>query len=125
MLNQVIIVGRVTREIEVRLIEGQKKVCELHLAVQREYKNYDGNYDVDFIKVILWDNLADIVSSFCKKGTMVAVKGRLQIRKTEVGDIKLNLMELIGMRVVYLSPRKLELEENGDSLAEVENSVDE
>ena len=109
MLNQVVVVGRLVKDLEVKKLESDKKVCELTLAVQREFKNYDGEYDVDFIKCQLWDSLAESCASYARKGNMLAVKGRLSVKKTEVKDTKINLIEFIGTRVVYLSSNQKEL----------------
>ncbi len=107
MLNQIILVGRLVEDLSVKRLEEGKKVGELILAVQREFKNMDGQYDTDFIKCVCWDHLADSIEPFCKKGSLIAVKGRLQIKKTVVGETKLNMLELIAMRVIYLSLNKI------------------
>jgi len=112
MLNQVVLVGRLVKDLEVKRLENDKKICELTLAVQREFKNYDGEYDVDFIKVYLWDALAESCAHYAKKGNMLAVKGRISIKKSEIKEVKINLIEIIGTRVVYLSSNNYLKEED-------------
>ena len=59
MLNQSIIVGRIVREPEVRETENGNKVTNITLAVQRPYKNIDGEYETDFISCVLWKGIAE------------------------------------------------------------------
>lgn len=113
MLNQIIIVGRVVQNLEIKITDDNKKVAELIVAVQREFKNMEGTYDTDFIKCTVWDHLAESVATYCKKGNMVAVRGRLQIKKITVQDIKINALELIAMRIHYLSAHKSDPQDEG------------
>ncbi|CCV64454.1 Single-stranded DNA-binding protein [Alteracholeplasma palmae J233] len=106
MLNQVVLVGRLTKDPEiVKLVDG-RKVSEITIAVKRAFKNYDGEYETDFIKCVLWENLAVYLHKYCHKGDLIAVKGRLQIKKIEK-DNKINqTLELIGEKISYLSGNK-------------------
>lgn len=104
MLNQIILIGRLVQDPEIKIIESGKKVSEITIAVRRAFKNMDGQYDTDFIRVTLWEGLAETVTSYMKKGTLVAVSGRTQIRKYEVSEDRfLNIIEIIAERVTYLS----------------------
>ena len=78
MINQVVIVGRLVEKPIVEENENEKKVCNITLAVPRSYKNDEGIYDTDFIKCILWNSIAEHTIEYCKKGDIVAVKGKLQ-----------------------------------------------
>ena len=78
MLNQVVIVGRLVEKPIVEENQNEKKVCNITLAVPRSYKNDEGIYDTDFIKCILWNSIAEHTIEYCKKGDIVAVKGKLQ-----------------------------------------------
>lgn len=71
MLNQVVLVGRLTDDLEVTETENGKKVASLILAVQRSYKNSDGIYEADFIKCTLWNAVASSTSEYCKKGDII------------------------------------------------------
>ena len=77
MLNQVVLVGRLTDDITVREKENKKKVAYITLAVQRSFKNQDAVYEADFIRCVLWDAIADSTAEYCKKGDLVGIKGRL------------------------------------------------
>ncbi len=104
MLNQLILIGRLTHDPETKVLSDSRKVSEVTLAVQRCFKNIDGQYDTDFIKVSLWEGLATAVENYCKKGVMIAVKARIQTYKLELDDEKkINMLEVIGERVTFLS----------------------
>ena len=84
MLNQVILVGRLTDDLEITETDTGKKVTTLILAVQRTYKNSDGIYEADFIKCILWNAVASSTSEYCKKGDIIGIRGRLQVSTYEL-----------------------------------------
>lgn len=86
MLNQVVLVGRLTSDLEAKETESGKKVVSLTLAVPRSYKNMDGEYDTDFLDVVLWDTIAENTVEYCRKGDMVGIKGRLQASTYETED---------------------------------------
>lgn len=73
MLNQVILVGRLTGDLEVTEIENGKKVTTLNLAVQRSFKNADDEYETDFIRCVLWNQIATNTSEYCKSGDLIGV----------------------------------------------------
>lgn len=104
MLNDVILIGRLTHEPQMKTLDDGRKVCDINLAVRRSFKNINGEYDTDFIKVTLWEGLADIVCKYTFKGCLLTVKGRLQTRRYEISEEKaINICEVIGERVTYLS----------------------
>ncbi|NLN50793.1 MAG: single-stranded DNA-binding protein [Acholeplasmataceae bacterium] len=110
MLNQVLLIGRLTADPLVRELESGKKVCDINLAVQRSFKNQDGLYETDFIPITLWQGLAETLSQFCQKGTLIAVRGRVQVRTSFIHDKSIPTLEIIGERITYLSAGKKELE---------------
>lgn len=107
MLNQVVLVGRLTSDLEVKETESGKKVVSLTLAVPRSYKNVDGEYDTDFLDIVLWDTIAENTVEYCRKGDMVGVKGRLQASTYETEDgSKRKVTEVVAERVSFLSSKK-------------------
>ena len=106
MLNQVVLVGRLTKDAEVKEVEEGKKVAHITLAVQRSIKNVDGEYDTDFIGCTVWNGIANSVSEYCHKGDIIGVKGRLQM--TMIED-KYGV-EVVAEKVTFLSSRKPEEE---------------
>ena len=104
MLNQTILIGRLAQDPEVKILEDGRKVSDITLAVQRPFKNMEGNYDTDFIRITVWEGLATSIESFCHKGVMIAVKGRLQTWKYEISeDKKITMIEVIADRISFLS----------------------
>ncbi len=107
MLNQIILVGRLTHDIEVKILEDGRKVSDLTLAVQRPFKNMEGVYETDFIRCTAWEGLATAIESYCTKGVMVALKGRVQTWKYELDEEKkLTMLDVIAERITYLSSPK-------------------
>lgn len=78
MLNQIVIVGRLVKDLEIIEIESGKKTCNLTIAVPRSYKNINGDYDNDYIDCVLWHGIAENTVSYCKKGDLLGIKGRVQ-----------------------------------------------
>lgn len=112
MLNQSILVGRIVRDPEVRETENGNKVTNITLAVQRPYKNINGEYDTDFISCVLWKGVAETTAEYCKKGDLIGIRGRIQTRTVDLNDEnRHNLMEIIAERVTFLSSKKTEVEE--------------
>lgn len=104
MLNQLVLIGRLTQDPEIKVLDDGRKVSHITLAVQRAFKNMDGNYDTDFIKITVWEGLASAIESYCTKGTLIAVKARLQTYKMEIEAEKtINMLEVIAERITFLS----------------------
>ena len=78
MTNGVYLIGRLVRDPEIKELESGKKVCNITLAVQRPFKNADGEYETDFFDCSLWEGIAFNTSEYSKKGDLIGVKGRLQ-----------------------------------------------
>lgn len=80
MLNKIFIMGRLTRDPELRRTNNGTAVASFSLAVDRDYKNADGTKETDFIDVVAWRQSAEFVSKYFSKGRMAVVEGRLQMR---------------------------------------------
>lgn len=80
MLNEIIVMGRLTRDPEMRQTGSGKDVANFTLAVDRDFKSQSGERETDFIDCVAWGNSAGFVSKYFGKGRMAVVKGRLQIR---------------------------------------------
>ncbi len=107
MLNQIVLVGRLVKEVEVKKLESGKKVSNVVLAVPRPFKNEEGMYDTDFIECVLWDGIAENTSNYCHKGDIIGVKGRIQTREIEKEDgTKNKIQEVIAEKVTFLSSKK-------------------
>lgn len=103
MINSVTLVGRLTKDAEVKTLESGKKVCNITIAVPRSYKNKEGMYDADFVDCTLWESVASNTGEYCKKGDVVGLKGRLETNLREKDGIKIKELKVVAERVSFLS----------------------
>ena len=80
MLNRIILMGRLTRDPELRRTGSGTAVTSFSLAVDRDFKSQSGEKETDFIDIVAWRNTAEFVSKYFTKGRMAVVEGRLQLR---------------------------------------------
>ncbi len=106
-MNQIVLVGRLTKDPEVIETENNKKVSSIVLAVQRPFKNTNGLYETDFIRCALWNGIASNTAEYCHCGDVVGIKGRLQTNsyQDQDGNTKYSI-EVIAERVTFLSSKK-------------------
>lgn len=106
MLNKIILMGRLTRDPELRRTQAGTAVVSFSLAVDRDYKDQSGEKETDFIDIVAWRNTAEFVSKYFTKGRMAVVEGRLQIRDwTDKDGGKRRSAEVIAENV-YLGDSK-------------------
>lgn len=106
MLNQIVLVGRIALDPEVKEVDNGKMVSNLRLAVPRSYKNENGEYDTDFIDVTLWNGIAQNTAEYCKVGDIVGVKGRMQTNTYEKEDGKKeSKLNVVAEKVTFLSSK--------------------
>ena len=108
--------GRIAKAPETKTSENGRKFATLTLAVPRNYKNANGEYDTDFLDCTLWSSVAESTSEYCKTGDMIGVKGRVQSRIIESPDgLKRRKTEIVAERVTFLtsnsSRREKDIEE--------------
>ncbi len=103
MLNQVVLVGRLTADPEIITTETGKKKTVVNVAVNRPFKNSDGIYETDFIRCILWNGIAANTTEYCSKGDVVGIKGRIQTSSYEENNEKKYITEVIAERVSFVS----------------------
>ena len=80
MLNQISIMGRMTRDPELRSTQSGKSVASFTLAVERDFKSQSGEKETDFVDCVSWGQTGEFVSKYFTKGSMAIVNGRLQLR---------------------------------------------
>lgn len=103
MLNRIILIGRLTRDPELRYIPSGQPVASFTLAVDRPFVNQQGERGTDFIDIVAWRRLAEQVTQHLSKGRLVAVEGRLQIRSYETQDgQKRRVAEVVADAVRFL-----------------------
>ncbi len=108
MLNQAILVGRLTKEPEVIETENGKKVSNISIAVPRAFKNADGEYETDFIDISLWNSIAENAAEYCKKGDIIGVKGRIQVDSFEKDGEKRFATKVVAEKITFLSSKAQE-----------------
>ena len=101
MLNQVILVGRLTDKPKMQEVKNGKKITVITIAISRPFKSINGEYDCDFIDCILWDNMASNTIEYCKKGDMLGIRGRIQS-----SSYKKNKLEVFTEKVTFLTNSK-------------------
>lgn len=107
MLNRICIVGRLTKDAELRITPNGNNVTNFTVAVDRDRKGKDGNKETDFINVVTLGKLAEVCAEYLQKGKMCSVEGRLQIRQyTDKEGQKRSITEILADGVQFLSPRE-------------------
>lgn len=86
MLNNVIIMGRLTRDPELRRTQGGTAVTSFTMAVDRDFKSQSGEKETDFIDVVAWRNTGEFAAKYLAKGRMAVVEGRIQVRDWQDKD---------------------------------------
>jgi single-strand DNA-binding protein len=102
--NQVILMGNLTRDPELRQTPNGQNVCSFSLALNRSYKGSDGNWQeaTDFIDVVAWGPLGERVAQYLSKGRPALVNGRLQSRSWEQDGQKRSKVEVVAQDVTFL-----------------------
>lgn len=102
MLNRIIVMGRLTRDPELRRTNSGNAVTSFTVAVDRDFKPQSGEKETDFIDVVAWRNTAEFVSKYFSKGRMAVVEGRLQLRDwTDKDGNKRRTAEIVANNVYF------------------------
>lgn len=88
MINNVVLIGCLTRDVDLRHTPQNQAVGQFTLAVNRNFKNQNGEYDADFINCVIWGKSAENLANWAKKGNLVGITGRVQTRNYEGADGK-------------------------------------
>ena len=115
MLNRVILIGRLTRDPELKYIPSGTPVATFTLAVNRPFTNKMGEREADFVPIVVWRKQAENCANYLSKGSLVAVDGRLQVRSYEQDGQRRYVTEVVAEDVRFLDGR-------GDSQARSEIS---
>ena len=101
-MNKVEIIGRTTTDVELRTTSNMKSVCSFQMAVDKRKKE-DG---ADFINFVAWGNVAELISKYVTKGSMLGVVGRLQTRAYEKNGEKRTAYEVNVEEITFIEPKK-------------------
>lgn len=116
MLNNVVLIGRLVRDPDLRYSPSGTAVANFTLAVDREFKNEDGEKEADFIPVVVFKKQAENCANYLKKGRLVAIKGRIQVRTYEDKDgNKRWVTEVIAENVRFLDYGKKDGQDQSNS----------
>ena len=102
MLNTITIIGRLGKDIELRSTASGDSVCSFSLAVDRDFKNKDGNKDTDWLDCVVWRNDADYLYKYAHKGDLLCISGRLQTRAWMDKDDRKHIATEIVSKSVYI-----------------------
>lgn len=103
MLNRVILIGRLTRDPELRYTPSGVAVTQFTLAVDRQFSNQQGEREADFINIVTWRQLAETCANYLRKGRLTAVEGRIQTRNYENNEgRKVYVTEVVADNVRFL-----------------------
>lgn len=103
MLNRIILIGRLTRDPELRYTPAGVAVTQFTLAVDRNFTGQNGEREADFIPVVTWRQLAETCANYLRKGRLTAVEGRIQVRNYENNEGKrVYVTEVIADNVRFL-----------------------
>lgn len=116
-LNQVILMGNLTRDPELRQTPGGQAVCNIGLALNRSYKDQNGEWQeaTDFIDIVAWGPLGERVAQYLHRGSRCLVQGRLQSRSWEQEGVKRTKVEVLAGDVTFLDSRAESAEDGGYS----------
>lgn len=123
MLNHINLIGRLTRDPELRHTASGVAAASFTLAVERDFKRDNGDRETDFIDIVAWQNTAEFVSKYFTKGRMAVVSGRLQIRSwTDKEGSKRRSAEVVADNIYFGDSKKdsaAPAEPPGDAFAEL------
>ena len=123
MLNKIILMGRLTRDPELRHTGSGTAVASFTVAVDRDFKGQGGEKETDFIDIVAWRNTAEFVSKYFTKGRTAVIEGRLQIRAwTDKDGGKRRSAEVIADNVYFGDSKKESFADQG--FAEIEDDGD-
>jgi len=123
-LNQIVLIGNLTRDPELRYTPDGTPVTSFTVAVNRPFVNRQGEREADFVPIVVWRKRAETCSEYLMKGSQVAVEGRLQVRNYEDKDgIRKWVTEVVARRVDFLQRLKKQFPSQ-ISEEETQNEID-
>ena len=105
-MNRAILIGRLTRDPELRTTPTCRDVCQFSVAVSRNFTNANGEREADFINCVVWDKQAENLVKYQKKGNQIAVEGRIQTRNYDDKDgKKVYVTEILASNISFLDSK--------------------
>ena len=107
LINDVVLVGRLTKDPELIDTDNGKKRAYITLAVPRKFKNVDGIYETDFIRVTLWNIIALNTKEYCKTGDLLGIRGRIQVNSYKDSEDNVRYStDVIAEQITFLTSKK-------------------
>ena len=122
MKNTVILIGRITKDIELRTTSNGTDVVKFTIAIPRDYKNANGDYESDFVSITAYKQSAKYLNEYAKKGDLVGVKGRIMTGTYEKDGEKKYKQDIIADSLSLLSP-SAKKEEKQEEEKEIKRDV--
>ena len=105
-MNKALLIGRLTKDPELRTTPTGRNVCQFSIAVNRNYTNASGEREADFINCVVWDKQAENLTRYQKKGNQIAVEGRIQTRNYDDKDgKKVYVTEVLASNISFLDAK--------------------
>ncbi|HJE19842.1 MAG TPA: single-stranded DNA-binding protein [Aliicoccus persicus] len=106
MINTVVITGRMVKDLDLRYTNNAKAVGSGTLAVDRQFKNAQGEKETDFLNFVIWGKSAEALANFTKKGSLIGITGRLQVRTYENNEgRKVWVTEVVAENFTFLESK--------------------
>lgn len=106
-MNKAILIGRLTKDPELRTTPTGRNVCQFSVAVSRNFTNANGEREADFINCVVWDKQAENLVKYQKKGNQIAVEGRIQTRNYDDKDgKKVYVTEILASNISFLDSKE-------------------
>ena len=122
MLNKVVLIGRLTRDPETRVLASGSSVSTFTLAVDRTFKSRDGERGTDFIPIVAWGKTAELCGPYLSKGRQTAVAGRIQTRSYDANDgSKRYVTEVVAEEVTFLGSKNDGANRNNNNFSSPDN----
>ena len=112
-MNKIELLGRLTKDPEIRYTQNNTPVASFSLAVNRRFAK-EGEQQADFINIVAWNKTAEFCGKYFKKGSQIALVGRLQTRSYEDNGTKKYVTEVIAEEVYFADTKKDIIEDNGE-----------
>ena len=116
MINNVVLVGRMTKDPELKYTQGGVAVTRFTLAVNRPFTNQQGQREADFVNCVTWRKQAENTANFLRKGSLTGIEGRIQTSNFEGKDgNRVFMTEVVADSVQFLEPRSANAERSGST----------
>lgn len=105
-MNKAILIGGLTKAVEIRYTQSGLGIARFTLAINREIKKQDGTYDTDYINCVAYGNQADLISKYLDKGSKISVEGHIQTGSYEKDGKKIYTTDIVVEKIQFLDSKK-------------------